>query len=138
MIGCRLDRIYTSSILKSSLDFCNIMPCTFSDHDFVVLKLKLNTSITFGKTYWKLNNSILDNEQFLSSFEFYWKIISCTDTISLEWWDRMKLLIKYFCIDFSKQKNKDLFNLIKYLRLLYQSSDDLGEKYNILSQLKSL
>lgn len=76
IIGCRLDRIYLPSILKDSLDCCNVVPFTFSDHDFVLSKLNLNISITFGKSYWKLNSSIFEDEEFVSSLNFIEKSYS--------------------------------------------------------------
>ncbi|WAR22507.1 YTX2-like protein, partial [Mya arenaria] len=137
-IGCRLDRIYFSLKFKGEIIDTGYMPCPLSDHDFVYFKLPLNNDISIGKSYWKLNNSILSDEDFQLGFKFYWKIISRTDEITLEWWDKMKLLIKEFCIDYSKCKNieyhKELRNLIKE----YQSSASINERIFIKSKISEL
>jgi len=73
---------------------CNYLPCPFSDHDFVYISFNVGESISVGKSYWKLNNSILKEEDFIISFRYYWKIISRTDKMTLIWWDKMKLFIK--------------------------------------------
>jgi hypothetical protein len=108
-----LDRIYISSLLCDNIKECNILPCTLSDHDFVYLKVKTNNIISFGKSYWKFNNSVLEDEDFIFGFEYYWHIISRTNEITLKWWDDMKLKIKDFCFDYSKHKNKNLYNRLK-------------------------
>jgi hypothetical protein len=134
LIGCRLDRIYIPRHFKDLILKCDILPSYFSDHNFVFLKLKLNGTITFGKSYWKLNNSILDDETFIENFAFYWQNISRTECYTLEWWDKMKLLIKEFCIDYSKSKNKETFSEINKLRSQYKNATDLLEKEEILSK----
>ena len=93
-VACRLDRFYLISSLSESVSDCNYLPCPFSDHDFVYISFNVGESISVGKSYWKLNNSILKEEDFIISFRYYWKIISRTDKMALIWWDKMKLLIK--------------------------------------------
>lgn len=43
-IGCRLDRFYINKLFKDNIVNCFILPCTHSDHDFVILKLKSECS----------------------------------------------------------------------------------------------
>ena len=50
--------------------------------------------MTYGKSYWKFNDSLLDDDEFLQTFEYYWKIISNCNNKDLEYWDKMKLQIK--------------------------------------------
>ena len=101
------ERIYIEKSLIEQCKNVDIIPCPFSDHDFVSFTINLennNTtnSINIGKSYWKLNNSIFEDEDFVSAFEYYFKIISRTENITLEWWDILKTQIKDFCIDYSK------------------------------------
>jgi len=108
-VACRLDCFYVISSFSETVSNCNYLPCPFSDHDFVYISFNVGESISIGKSYWKLNNSILKDEDFLISCKYYWKIISRTDEITLNWWNSMNSFIKAFCIDYSKSKNRDLF-----------------------------
>ena len=65
----RLDRFYISKKLKENLIKTEITSCTISDHDFCILYLDLNkVQDTNGPGYWKCNNSILDEKEFLQDF----------------------------------------------------------------------
>ena len=137
-VGCRIDRFYLPSSYKQYISDCGISPCALSDHDFIYTKLVLNNNISIGKSYWKLNNSILLDEDFVKGFKFYWKIISRTPYIDLEWWDKMKRLIKEFCIDYSKCKRRKFHKNIRSISLQYQQSNDVNEKSILKSKLHEL
>ena len=110
-IGTRIDRFYISSFIKGMISGFETLPCSCSDHSFVVLSL-VNTgseAVTFGKSYWKFNDSLLEDNDFLTSFKFYWDLISNSGAVTLDWWDKMKENIRLFCIEFSRGKNKRLF-----------------------------
>ena len=47
------------------VDKCNINPSYRSDHSIIDLQICLNTFIQ-GKCFWKFNNSLLKNEQYLN------------------------------------------------------------------------
>ena len=80
------------------------------------MNLASNSGIDIGKSYWKLNDELLNDIDFLSSFEYFWKLISRTDSITLKWWDKIKEQIKPFCIDYSKQKNRKQYGDLKKLK----------------------
>ena len=141
LISCRLDRIYVSNLLIGNCIESSIKPCIYSDHDFVNVIINLNNSnetISIGNSYWKLNNSILNDDEFISAFEFYFKIISRTEDITLDWWDGIKNKIKEFCIDYSKSKKSNAYKEIKLLIKTYHNSQDIEEKINIKNQLENL
>ena len=53
--------------------------CSCTDHDFVVMSLACNggnNGISFGKSYWKFNDDLLNDSDFVSSFELFWNLIS--------------------------------------------------------------
>ena len=63
-IASRLDSF---SIPKSSYHLiisCDIFPCTYSDHDFVILNLDFRDRINRGPGVWKFNNSLLNDVLF--------------------------------------------------------------------------
>ena len=136
--ACRLDRFYVMSSFTNNVNTCNYIPCPVSDHDFVYINFNLGDSVSMGKSYWKINNSILKDGDFVTSFKFYWKIISRTNCITLDWWDEMKVLIKDFCVDFSKVKNRELYCEQRNLHKLYASTSDLNEREFIKNRLKIL
>lgn len=107
--------------MKANLIGCDTLPCVCSDHDFIMMQLNIQngTGTTFGKSYWKFNDELLEDKAFVSAFKIFWKISSKTETKDLNWWDRMKLNIKLFCIDYSKSKNKSLYGELKLLKQKY-------------------
>ena len=132
-IGCRLDRFYISAMFKNALIDCIMQPCTVSDHDFVNLTINADVGISFGKSYWKFNDTLLEDAQFKESFEYYWVIISQSNYKNLQWWDKMKTQIKYFCIDYSKQKNKEIYGEYRKLKKAYNNID-LNKNDNLQQQ----
>ena len=129
-VGTRLDRFYIYTLIKESVASFETLPCACSDHNYIVMNLASN----IGKSYWKINDELLNGSDFLSSFEYFWNLISRTDTITLKWWDKIKEQIKLFCIDYSKQKNRkqygDLKNFKKqFVNLEMKEESDL-HKYN--------
>ena len=129
MVGTRIERFYISKLICTSVTSFDTLPCTFSDHSFIRIKLATNSGINIGKSYWKLNEELLEDENFLGSFEYFWKLISRTDNVTLNWWDYIKEQIKLFCIDYSKSRNRNKFgefkknlrrNLIIWIYVLFQ------------------
>ena len=59
-----------------------------------------------NQSYWKLNTSILHEENFLPTFKSFWdEILSPSYSDVADWWDfYAKPCIKKFCIDFSVQR----------------------------------
>ena len=108
MVGTRLDRFYMSSLIKDTITGFETLPCTCSDHDYIVLNLTSakQDGLTFGKSYWKFNDDLLNDEIFVNGFKLFWAFISNPQTVTLDWWDKTKENIKLFCIDFSKCKKQ--------------------------------
>ena len=113
MIGTRINRFYISKYMCNSINTFDTIPCVCSDHSFIKMNLTANSGIDIGKSYWKFNDKLLDDINFLNYFEKFWKFISETKEITLKWWDHMKYQIKIFCIDYSKSKNKEQFGEFK-------------------------
>lgn len=78
-----------------------------SDHSFVDLTLK-GSKITHGRGYWKLNNSLLEKEEYCNNVE---SIINDTVSESFDsWgglWDVIKFKVKDYSIRYGKQNKKD-------------------------------
>ena len=87
IVGSRFDRFYTSAIFKRDIKSFDTVLCVCSDHDFIILTLsgKNETGITYGKSYWKFNDELLNDCNFVTSFEIFWKVVSRTETIDSQW-----------------------------------------------------
>ena len=138
MVGTRIDRFYISKLICTSVTSFDTLPCTFSDHSFIQIKLATNSGINIGKSYWKFNEDLLEDENFLGSFEYFWKLISRTHNVTLNWWDDIKEQIKLFCIDYSKSRNRNKFGELKKLKKEFNNLDLCSvSNLHILNEIKT-
>ena len=116
--AARLDRIYLGSLSQHLKEIRNI-PVTFSDHSCVYLDIEIPNMPKTGKYYWKMNTSLLKNENIRSKFIDEWENIrkSKSNFQNLnKWWDQYaKYKIKMFFIKMGKQENQKKYGLIQYL-----------------------
>ena len=124
----RIDRIYLSPQLCNDFSVSHVP--SLSDHCSVLLKINLkviiNRASSKSATYWKLNNSVLEEEEFLPSFKHLW--LELAESKSLypdlaEWWDKLvKPKVKQFCIMFSRHirsvRSDTTRFLLSYLKLV--------------------
>ena len=108
-IASRLDSFL---IRKSSYHLtisCDIFPCTYSDHDFVILNLDFRDRINRGPGVWKFNNSLLNDVLFRS------EIVQLIEQSLLfrrafksvcDFWESLKSDIKSLCISYSRRKSR--------------------------------
>ena len=91
----RLDRFYISDSIKTRLlDVQHV--ASLSDHCAIKMSLKLNLKLKAApkqnrKTYWKLNNAILNDDEFMPSFVSFWQSnveIMEKYQDAAEWWDK--------------------------------------------------
>ena len=110
-IGSRLDSFLVAHELVNSLVSCDISPCIFSDHDFVILDFDMSRVCDFGPGVWKLNNSLLDDRDyrdFISDLitqhlNFKHVFVSIKD-----FWESLKEVIRLRTIQFSRSKQREL------------------------------
>lgn len=110
-IASRLDKFYLSSNIASLFLSSSIIPCCYSDHDYVNLHLDFSRFFPRGPGLWKFNNSLLDDPDFCdyvrSRIADLSSSISCFQSILL-WWDFFKESIKSDCISFASNKRTEL------------------------------
>ena len=61
------------------------LPFSCLHHDFILMNLTCtvgNNGLIYGKSYWKFNDEILNDNDFVASFELFWMLISRTDNIT--------------------------------------------------------
>ncbi len=109
-----------------------------SDHSYVSLNLQ-GSPVSHGKGYWKLNNSHLLNEDFISNVR---EIIQETTSSSYDsyggLWDVIKMKIKDFAIRYGKNakksKNEEKMKLQKEIESIkkrndFMNDDELRKRY---------
>ena len=110
-IASRLDKFYLSSNIANLFLSSSIIPCCYSDHDYVDLHLDFSLFSPRGPGIWKLNNSLLDDSDFCDYIRS--RIVDLSSSIScfqsiLFWWDFFKESIKSDCMSFAKNKRTEL------------------------------
>ena len=133
--GSRIDRMYVKNLSKftNNVKVCHV---NFSDHSCVQMSLDMPNVPKVGKFYWKLNVSLLDNENIKTSFKKEWDrlklMINRYDNIN-DWWEFCaKKHIKTFFIHQGKIENQKKYGLLKYLEF---SLNRLYNKNNISSNI---
>ena len=110
----RLDRFYIPADLLIKVGQVEHI-ASLSDHCGVVMELSLNIGAVENakkdgrETYWKLNNSILKDDEFLGNFSDFWGWLQSLKheySDIADWWNEAaKPSIKDFCILFSKRRS---------------------------------
>ena len=66
----RIDRFYITN--RNNIRSSKVIHCSFSDHSAVVIDVNINENISIGRSYWKLNTSLLMDENVKEIFSNYW------------------------------------------------------------------
>ncbi|CAM5079773.1 unnamed protein product, partial [Natator depressus] len=100
----RLDRIYLFRFHLSQAHSSTIRPAPFSDHHLATITVSLRAERP-GPAYWHFNNSLLEDESFVTSFrEFWlaWREQWRAFPSARRWWDLGKVHAKLFCRDYTR------------------------------------
>ena len=134
----RLDFFFISNSLQESIKKTDILPSFCSDHSPIFISFQKNQDITLGKHFWKFNNSLIQDENYLSEMKEHIKfIINSFDTIlgnnPHTQWEFLKYEIRKFTIQYSKVKAKKRREKTKTLEEnLKTLESDLKNEENIL------
>lgn len=105
----RTDRFLISKSLFTGVRTNEVLPCTFSDHDYVILHLT-STGISNRRcSVWKFNVSLLSDPDFMKTLSelINNEKLRIANYPSLgNWWDNLKVVIRKACIDFCARKQK--------------------------------
>ncbi|CAM2108106.1 unnamed protein product [Caretta caretta] len=107
----RLDHIYLSRFHLSRAHSSSIRLAPFSDHHLATVTASLCAERP-GPAYWHFNNSLLDDEGFVMSFQEFWlawRGQRRAFPLARRWWDLGKVRARLFCCDYtwgtSRQRN---------------------------------
>ena len=107
----RLDRFFISQPVLNGVCSNQVLPCPFSDHDFVCLEFAFGDTSNRHCGTWKFNTNLLSDPDFWSQIS---NLISSQKSkiasfASLgDWCDNLKILIPKSCISFSASKRRAL------------------------------
>ena len=125
-IQCRLDYWLVTKHLVSLASKTEIKAYHDSDHSPIYVEIKHeNAQTKRGPGFWKFNNSLLENEEFVLKLKFF--LIHAKEKHSNTkdkrlFWEMIKMEIRDFCIRFtkrlSKNKRSQEMNLLRKLNEL--------------------
>ncbi|CAM2098792.1 unnamed protein product [Caretta caretta] len=100
----QLDRIYISRFHLSRAHSSSIQLAPFSDHHLVTMTASLCAERP-GPAYWHFNNSLLEDEGFMTSFQEFWLAWQGqwrAFPSARRWWDLGKVRARLFCHDYTR------------------------------------
>ena len=125
-LSSRIDLIGCPVAWVPSMSSCEILPFPFSDHCAVLLSGSFPSLIPPGPGVWKLNISILENDDYfelISSFWRSWKFRKSSFVSIMDWWELGKSKIKGLTVTYCKkrvaaqrEKRNLLCNLVEHLK----------------------
>ena len=106
----RLDYISVSNSLQESVTQTEIIPSVLSEHSAVILKLRPLVGDKREPGYWKFNNSLINDKQFVSQMnnkieEYFHEIMEISNPVIR--WDFLNFKMRQFCMSYSKQKSRE-------------------------------
>ena len=97
LVSSRIDLVACPFVWVASASSCDILPCPFSDHCALAFSLEPPGVVPPGPGLWKLNASVLLDEEYCSTIRDFWVgwRLRKGDFPSLaKWWDASKAKIK--------------------------------------------
>ena len=115
------------------------LPVYFSDHHAVLFGLDIqNVKYTASNLYWKLNTSLLDDNEICDLFKNSWELMKKSKSNYsniLEWWDKTKVDIAELFKKIGKHVNNYKYGMLnvmteklKYHNSIHQTNPELGFK----------
>ena len=106
--AARLDRIYAHENITVNKVKHLAQTLTFTDHKIVIAQLQINPTHRTKNTYWKLNNTLLENSEYITEIR---KLASeftqrASNTHALELWEDFKYMVREYSIKIARQINR--------------------------------
>ena len=102
------------------LSCSNCVPCPFSDHSVVSVDVSISGAFQRGPSRWKLNVSLLSDEDFVDEFQalwLFWRMQKDLFPFLQKWWDAGKEKIKGLAVRFSSYEKKVLLKQGVFLQI---------------------
>jgi exonuclease III len=101
----RLDRFYINSSNKNNIIGCEITDYKIADHNVITLEYKMYNRTKWGRSYWKLNNSILRFPELILEIN---EIFQNFSDVSIKTWDETKEKISNICKKYSRLQSTNI------------------------------
>ncbi len=139
----RIDYIFTRDCPPTN---ATLTPLFFSDHLMLSCTLSLPTGVTVGGGLWKLNCSLLEDDEVVSEYReqfSQWQTLQDFYDTRAQWWEMIKDWTRPFFMKVGKdKKNREkrcMMGLQKRLQMYFNllnksldfSRDDGGNKINV-------
>ena len=118
-IARRIDFCFANENVINDCVSCDMLSTAHSDHRAVFLELN-NTEFQKGPGYWRFNNDLLTDPEFLQQMNEIldtWLKSEDSDINDQDKWELCKLKIKQFCSDFGKLKARKKRNDVMDLQI---------------------
>lgn len=142
----RIDRIYINNTYKDDVRRVKVIPITFSDHDSLKVTVTAPTRIPiYGRSYWKLNEQLLNLPEICDRFQENWKQLAlraARSNLSIihKWMNVIKPgirnLFKYEGIMKAKERRNTLEFYNQVLIELYDSQREGNDRINEIQVIK--
>ena len=109
-IKCRLDYWLLNQNLQDMVSHVDILTNIRSDHNAIELVIKPLRDNSKGKGYWKINNSILQDAEFIkliTEAKLNWSNEMKEIEDARVKWEFMKYKIRLLCIKYTSEKKKE-------------------------------
>ena len=143
-IRCRLDYWLISKHLVPRTSKTDVLSYYDSDHSPIYAEIAYkNNQKTTGPGFWKFNNSLLNNEEFVTNLKFF--LLQAKEKHSGTsdkrlYWEMIKMEIRDFCIRFSKRlaksKKSREINLLCKLKHLNMRLDQNPQEANLVTEIE--
>lgn len=124
-VSSRIDFLFLSEFLE--VEEYMVTPVLFSDHKMISCKLDLGVGVKFGPGVWKLNVSVLEEEEVIQQLYIYWDEVVARKLEFpnvLQWWDwakkRLTVFFQRVCRVRAAEKKWSDERLIQRLHFLYK------------------
>ena len=118
----------------------NTVLCPFSDHQMVTIDLFNKIKCKKHKSYWKLNNSLLEDNRNIVTIKTYWeewRLMKGNFKSISNWWEKGKKKIKEIFIEIGKRKAKQERDKMKELNKRIEQEMERGEiNYELINNLR--
>jgi len=111
-VQCRLDYWLVSKDLFELVTNSGITISTISDHSAITFTLQSKEYVQRGPGFWKINNSVLNDEKFVQDTRVKKKYVYLEDKGL--YWDMLKMEVRGFCIQYTERKNRERRNTEKF------------------------
>ena len=150
-VQCRLDYWLVYKQLSHIVINTKMKSSTLTDHSAITLTLQSKGYTQRGPGFWKFNNSLLDDHDFVDQLNNMIPVYKNKYNYLTDkglYWDMIKMEMRGFCVQYSKRKNRERRNIEKGLSeqidalmkalATNRSKENITKLYTLRSELNKI